>query len=267
MTQVSGAKSGYFTTSDGVKLHYLESGEGDPIVMSPGWSMPAWVWDKQLAGLSDTFRCIALDPRGHGLSDKTEAGQFTERRARDVFELFEHLNLSNAALIGWSMAVSEVLSFTAQFGTDRLAAVVLVDGVIFNPDEHVRPSFDWSKGFLRDRETWTRAFLATMGKSTEEPDFADKLFASAMEVSSASAYGLLLEYMLSDSREALARLDIPVLYAHCPMLALLVAIVKATSPSVEVVSFDDAGHMLFCDAADRFNDTIRGFHEKAKCSG
>jgi pimeloyl-ACP methyl ester carboxylesterase len=263
MNQVAGAMSGHFSTSDDVRIHYLESGDGDPIVMVPGWSMPAWVWEKQLAGLSDGFRCIALDPRGHGTSEMTDAGQFTERRARDVFELIEHLDLSNVTLIGWSMAISEVLSLTAQFGTARLSALVLVDGVLWTPDEHVRPSFDWSKGFLRDRETWTRGFVAMMGKSAEQPELADKLFAASMAVSPASAYGLLLEYMLSDSRQALAGLEIPVLYAHSPMLAEVAPLAKAALPSIEVVTFDDAGHMLFFDAADRFNDMVRAIHEKA----
>jgi len=39
------AKSGFFTTSDGVKLHYLEAGQGPAIVFVPGWTMPGWIWE------------------------------------------------------------------------------------------------------------------------------------------------------------------------------------------------------------------------------
>jgi non-heme chloroperoxidase len=35
-------KEGWFTTNDGVKLHYLEAGSGNPLVMIPGWSQSAW---------------------------------------------------------------------------------------------------------------------------------------------------------------------------------------------------------------------------------
>ena len=42
------AKSDFFKTSDGVRIHYLEAGSGRPIVFIPGWTMPAWIWQKQI---------------------------------------------------------------------------------------------------------------------------------------------------------------------------------------------------------------------------
>ena len=51
----------YFTTSDGVKLHYLQAGQGPrTIVLVPGWTMPAWIWERQIADLSQQFRVIAI---------------------------------------------------------------------------------------------------------------------------------------------------------------------------------------------------------------
>jgi non-heme chloroperoxidase len=41
------AKSDFFKTSDGIRIHYLEAGSGRPIVFIPGWTMPAWIWQKQ----------------------------------------------------------------------------------------------------------------------------------------------------------------------------------------------------------------------------
>ena len=57
---------GSFITSDGVKLHYLEAGKGQPLVMIPGWSQSAAQFKHQLSGLSDKYRVIAIDMRGHG---------------------------------------------------------------------------------------------------------------------------------------------------------------------------------------------------------
>jgi hypothetical protein len=36
--------SGFFKTSDGIRIHYIEAGKGQPIVFIPGWTMPAWIW-------------------------------------------------------------------------------------------------------------------------------------------------------------------------------------------------------------------------------
>jgi hypothetical protein len=58
--------AGRVTTSDGVNLHYLEAGSGKPILMIPGWSQTAEQFKYQLTGLSDRYRVIAVDMRGHG---------------------------------------------------------------------------------------------------------------------------------------------------------------------------------------------------------
>ena len=60
------AKSGYFATSDGVQLHYLEAGSGPAIVFVPGWMNPAWIWEPQLRYFSKKYRVVALDPRSQG---------------------------------------------------------------------------------------------------------------------------------------------------------------------------------------------------------
>ena len=50
----AGVRDGFFVTSDGVRLHYLETGPpaGRTIVLVPGWTMPAWIWAPQIAAFS-----------------------------------------------------------------------------------------------------------------------------------------------------------------------------------------------------------------------
>ncbi len=57
------AKSGYFTTRDGVRLHYLETGSGPAIVFVPGWTNPAWIWEPPIQHFSKKYRVVALDLR------------------------------------------------------------------------------------------------------------------------------------------------------------------------------------------------------------
>jgi non-heme chloroperoxidase len=56
-------KSEFFKTSDGIRIHYLEVGSGRPIVFIPGWTMPAWIWQKQIDEFSKKYHVIAVDPR------------------------------------------------------------------------------------------------------------------------------------------------------------------------------------------------------------
>src|SRR5271165_4964262 len=73
------SKSGFVTSSDGVKIHYVEAGTtrttgGVPassILFIPGWTMPAWIWQKQIDYFSPKYRVVAIDPRCQGESSQT----------------------------------------------------------------------------------------------------------------------------------------------------------------------------------------------------
>ena len=98
-----GMKGGTVTATDGVKIHYIEEGQtfrtqsadvgaplpsgtkrtkgevartpdarGVSILFVPGWTMPAWIYQKQLDGLSKTRRVVAMDPRSQGESTRTD---------------------------------------------------------------------------------------------------------------------------------------------------------------------------------------------------
>ena len=81
----------HVTTSDGVSLYYLEAGSGKPILMIPGWSQTAEQFKHQITGLSDRYRVIAVDMRGHGEFEKPEFGYKISRLAKDVHDLIAAL--------------------------------------------------------------------------------------------------------------------------------------------------------------------------------
>ena len=120
-----------FVTSDQVKLNYLEAGSGAPLVMIPGWSQTAEQYKWQIEGLSANYRCLALDMRGHGASDKPEHGYSIHRLAKDVHEFLTELKLENVTLLGWSMGCSIIWAYWELFGAERLAKLVLVDEAPF----------------------------------------------------------------------------------------------------------------------------------------
>ena len=82
--KVPGTKNDFVTTPDGVKIHYLEAGTGSAILFVPGWTMPAWIWEKQIAHFSKTHRVVAMDPRSQGESQQTTEGHYPAARARDI---------------------------------------------------------------------------------------------------------------------------------------------------------------------------------------
>src|SRR5262245_46883648 len=98
------ATHSYFTTSDGVKIHYMVKGKGTPVILIHGYTGSAegnWFRNGIADALAKSHRVIALDCRNHGQSDKPQPGG--PGRAEDVIELMDHLKIPKAHLHGYSM--------------------------------------------------------------------------------------------------------------------------------------------------------------------
>ncbi len=92
--------SGYYFRTSAGNMHYLDEGDGDPVVMihgNPTWS---FAYRKVIRGLSMNFRCIAPDHIGFGLSDKPADWDYLpQHHADNLHELLENLNLRNITLV------------------------------------------------------------------------------------------------------------------------------------------------------------------------
>ena len=254
------AKSGYFTTSDGVRLHYLEAGSGPPIVFVPGWMNPAWIWEPQIRHFSKKYRVVALDPRSQGESEQVTEGHYPERRSQDIKELMEHLQLPPAVLVGFSMGVPEVLTYVSQFGTEKLRGVVLVDQPIsqFLDIEQ----FVWFVKMLNtDRRKMFDQFLPIAFKQPQPEEYIEKVRAAALKIPANTAIALLAGYMGRDWRSVLEKLDKPVLYTITKSLESQGEMLKTRLPSARVELFPESGHVIFADETDRFNAILEDFVE------
>ncbi|MFF3562368.1 alpha/beta fold hydrolase [Streptomyces sp. NPDC002574] len=121
-------RQGEVLTGDGVRLRYLESGTGDPLVLVPGFSQTAAEFAGQLGGLGGPRRrVIALDHRGHGGSDKPDHGYRVSRLAMDLHHLLDALDLRDAALLGHSLGCAVIWCHWDLFGRDGARRLVLVD--------------------------------------------------------------------------------------------------------------------------------------------
>src|SRR5579859_5285306 len=90
----------------GVQLHVMETGnlQGRPIVFLHGASQSWLQWSRQMnSSLAENYRLIALDMRGHGLSDKP-ANAYGDSKlwADDVNAVIQGLSLDHPVLSGWS---------------------------------------------------------------------------------------------------------------------------------------------------------------------
>jgi pimeloyl-ACP methyl ester carboxylesterase len=117
----------------GVQLHVAETGNpnGLPILFIHGYSQCWLSWDRQLnSDLVNDFRLIAMDLRGHGLSDKPLDGYVESKPwADDVHAVLEALHLDHPILCGWSYGPLIAFDYVRHYGEDAIGGIVSIGGV------------------------------------------------------------------------------------------------------------------------------------------
>jgi pimeloyl-ACP methyl ester carboxylesterase len=116
----------------GVDVAYRTSGPpaGLPVVLIHGWASSGRMWDGLMAGLEDSFRCLAVDLPGHGDSEKLPLGWYSmENLSRVIVDVCVGLRLRSPVLIGHSMGGTLALDLAAE-GELRPSEVAVINPVI-----------------------------------------------------------------------------------------------------------------------------------------
>ena len=118
-------------TSNGVKIHYVVMGKGDPVILVHGLYSSArmnWRMPGTMARLAKHYQVIAFDNRGHGQSGKPVAeDQYGVQMAEDVVRLMDHLHLPEARVVGYRLSQYE------------FAHRSVINGDVARVDNWVRP--------------------------------------------------------------------------------------------------------------------------------
>jgi non-heme chloroperoxidase len=255
-------RSDHFMTSDGVELHYLEAGSGPILVFVPGWTMPAEIWEHQIRHFASTHRVIALDPRGQGRSEKATHGYHPSRRARDIGELLDHLKGEPVILVGWSLAVQEVLVYVQESGTEAIRAAVLVDHPV-----NISSPERFTSRFISlqvEREDWTRNFIKGIHQSPQSDEYLEAMTQAALSTPTNAAAMMIANLILmgpTDLRPAFESLDRPALFVFSSLDWAVAAAneVREGWPDVRVEVIDETSHALFMDKPEEFNQVLEEF--------
>lgn len=117
----------------GLPIHWVEAGEGPPLVLVHGLLVSHLEWLDVMPALSERFRCIALDLPGHGSSAKPSEAQFPYTReayAGVVYELIRHLGLDKAHVCGHSLGGAISLTFAADH-PERVDRLAVLDSAVY----------------------------------------------------------------------------------------------------------------------------------------
>jgi non-heme chloroperoxidase len=269
------------TTSDGTKLFYKDWGPKDaqPIMFHHGWPLSADDWDNQmLFFLSQGFRVIAHDRRGHGRSDQTDTGNDMDTYAADVAEIAKALDLRDAIHIGHSTGGGEVTRYAARAERGRVAGAVLIGAIppvmvrsATNPDGVPPEVFD---GF-RSALVANRAQFFTdvpsgpfYGFNREGAAVSQGLihnwWRQGMAGGAKAHYDCIAAFSETDFTEDLAAITVPVLILHGED-DQVVPIANSAHKAIKLVrngtlkTYPGLSHGLFATHPDLINADLLAF--------
>ena len=257
---------GFFDLSDGERLYYEDTVDGDEVlVFVHGWMSTHEAYKAVVQGVGSEARCITYDQRGHGLSREACQGVLdVQTLAHDLRELLEGLGLCGVNLFGWSMGADVVMTYLEEYGSDMLRQVILCDMTPRQVNDDT-----WKLGLYKGSFT-EQDRLRDAGKSFEEiyEEFARKVmpgfemlpsffFDMALErqhgvCDEHVAVSLCASLKEQDHRSCFRGIDIPVAYFYAdpgslfsPELADWYA--QNVSSKFTPVRFCNATHMLVAE--------------------
>ena len=118
-----------FVEANGVKLHYLSAGKGDPVILMHGYTQSSHMWLPLMAQLAKDHLVIAPDLRGFGQSG-LPAGPYTKSAmAQDVHALAASLGIKSAKIVGHDIGLMVAYAYAAQYPKE-VSKIVLMDAFL-----------------------------------------------------------------------------------------------------------------------------------------
>jgi len=255
----------YVTVEPGVKLYVedLNPGGSRTIVFLHGWPLSHKQFEYQFNVLpSMGFRCIGIDWRGFGASDKPIGGYNLERLADDIRMVVEALKLSNFALAGHSTGGAIAIKYVTRYNGYGVSKLILIDPASptgFTKDGAAR----FMEMCLNDRPRMMQEVTDQFFFRYVTSSFADWFNAIGLEAagwSTAAIIQLLSELNLYAD---LPKISVPTLIVH-GIHDKVVPFAQAEEtkrliPNAQLVPFSYSGHGSFYDERDKFNQLMNQF--------
>jgi pimeloyl-ACP methyl ester carboxylesterase len=118
-----------FAKVNGLRLHYLAAGEGEPVLLLHGYAQNSHMWRPLIAELAKTRTVIAPDLRGFGQSGKPEGGYDKKTMAQDIHGLAASLGYQKIGIAGHDIGLMVAYAYAAQYPAE-VERIALLDAFL-----------------------------------------------------------------------------------------------------------------------------------------
>jgi len=184
-----------FVEAGGVNWHYVEAGEGEPVVFLHGLPESWFSWHYQIEAVSKQYHVIAVDLKGYGQSDKRDGDYTTQGVANELIALFDAIGLDKFSLVthDWGSIIGDCVAGTIP---DRIVKYIRMEAPVLKTDPAKHPQLVLFKNqdFATGMMSQARAFVTTV----YEPRTVQKISDADME-------GIIFEFSRPGVAEAVPR--------------------------------------------------------------
>ena len=249
-----------------VTLHYYRRGSGAPLVLAHGMLDDGACWTRVAEALEADYDVIAYDARFHGLT--REPPDAAWGGADDLVGLVDALGLDQPAVIGHSMGASTTAQAIAEH-PDRFRCAVLEDPAWLGAPRDAA-STEASRAAFKQMLEAGEEELVAFGRASS-PGWHDSEFGpwarSKQRFRGADKLAEAMERVTSGRwQDTVDRFRVPVLLVCGGDVALgrivspdIASEAQQRCPTLEVVTFDEAGHNVRREAYDGYVDAVRKF--------
>lgn len=254
--------------SNGITIHYEERGSGDPLILIMGLGAPGSRWEDHVDCYEKHFRCILMDNRGAGITDKPEGPYTTKMMADDTAGLMHELGIENASVAGISMG-SAIAQELALAYPKKVRKLVLISSWS-RCNRYTRTVFEQ---FKKMRSLTTPAdFTQLLQLWIASASYYEKHFGEMVQDQNAAqenymplgAFQAQCDACIShDAYDRIERITVPTLLtvgeADIFTPLQLTAEMHERIPDSEMLVFPGKGHIHHWEDLDRFNEATSRF--------
>lgn len=268
------ARAEYIEVEQNVRLHVTDAGNGDIIVLIPGWPLSDEMYEYQYNDLIDNnFRVIGITLRGFGKSDKPYGAYDYGVHALDIKRVLDQLDIKDATLCGFSMGGAIAATYVSLYGTMRVIKLVLAGAA--TPSWTQREDFPYNipKSDVDDLialnntdrpkllSNFAKIFSATETALNE--GIGNWLNAINLSASSYATGKCLMALRDTDLRRDLVKIEIPTLIMHGKKDKIcsfdLAEQTQKLIPDAQLIAFEKSGHSMFLEETKKFNAELIKF--------
>ena len=261
----------------GGTLEFDDQGSGPAMVFLHGWSLGKEAFAKQRRALSDRFRVIVPDMRGHGNSKRFEKGDGINTLASDLERLLVALDVSDVILVGWSMGARVAWQTAEGPQRGRIRGIVTIDMV-----PRVLNGGGWKHGLRAgthlydididlskmhdDWRAFTHAYVPMVfacGKAIERRELIEDMLDRVGDNDLESMTNLWRALVHADFVDTVQRLDVPTLITYGALSQIYAEEAAAWMdehiPNSRRARFAESGHAPHLEEPQRFNQVLADF--------